>query len=890
MMRVAISMWLGVAAGCLVARTALALDPPHDASRSINCTSCHITHHAPGGAITKVAGNPNLCMSCHSAGGVASTLPFADTDEAIPGTSGTSHRWDSGASGWVKVNPANTSPGTVQSSGSFSGSYAKTYTITIKTAGEAGTARFDWVSSKPVSQTYRDEFTAIAYTGTNGTQDWSATPWQEVVEADGVNAGVLRVLANAACASGNCLRIGGGTIDTRALRRPANLGGATSALLTFSYRRQLATCPNTSTANVALQVSKDGTTWTSLATYNLNACDTAQVAQAFDITASIAAASQIRFLGVGTTGATDFVYVDDVQIEYMVSGGGSANVATGSSVALDEGISVTFTNGTAPPSFKVNDQWTVFANPDINQPTGLALAARITGGKVTCSACHNEHSQTAEPFDRAAPAYPTPGANGIAGPGGQGRHNQRLDNNVNQMCSDCHSTRHVGTAAQGSHPVGVSIPGGSYKLPAALPLGKTTNDVQCMSCHQLHGSPAADGSLLRSANVTSLCTDCHTIADSTTPAVHLSPSNGALWPGPQYGTRFPAITDTAKRGSCTNCHQSHGWPDGANPGQDYPMLLVNREENLCFACHDGSPATKNVLLQFTKSYRHPTTDYGGRHNAKEGGTAASYGTTNRHAECEDCHNSHAAAADTVAPTAPNAVNSIRSVDRVAVTNGAAGTVPTYTYRARTDTTAPIAEYQVCFKCHSSWTSQPAGQSDMAVKFNSNNPSYHPVEAVGKNTNVNPNSFVNGWTGTRVMYCTDCHTSEDASVRGPHGSQYRYLLKRPSIASSATRTTASTEACFDCHSFNTYSNTGTTDTIQAYSRFNRPNFEEGHSFHVVEKRAPCYACHDSHASGTKPHLIVTGRNPGINSYTETATGGTCSPTCHGTETYRLNYPR
>jgi hypothetical protein len=319
-------------------------------------------------------------------------------------------------------------------------------------------------------------------------------------------------------------------------------------------------------------------------------------------------------------------------------------------------------------------------------------------------------------------------------------------------------------------------------------------------------------------------------------------------------------------------------------------LLVNREENLCYACHDGSPVAKNILGQFTKSYRHPTSDYSGRHAWTEGGNPTAYGTANRHAECEDCHNSHVATADATVPTAPAASNVIRGVGRVAVTNGAAGTIPAYTYRASTDATGPITEYQMCFKCHSSWTTQPAGQSDTALQFNSNNPSYHPLEATGKNTNINPSSFVNGWTGLSSMYCSDCHTSEDGTVRGPHGSQYRYLLKQPSIASGSSRTMASTELCFNCHSFDTYANNGATTTQWSYSRFNSPAQDEGHTKHLIDHRAPCYACHGSHGSATKPHLIVTGRNPGLNSYTETATGGSCSPTCHGTESYRINYTR
>lgn len=870
-----------VALSCAVPVASWGLDPPHDGSEMIDCTTCHITHHAVGGAITNVAGNPNLCMSCHTQGGRASSMSFADTDEAIPGSGGNSHRWDSGASGWVKRDPANTSPGTVQSGGSFSGDYAKSYVIRVTTAGDAGTARFDWRTTAAASHTFRDDFTAVAFNGSNGTESWSASPWQEVGEANGVAAGVVQVVANAACASGNCLRLGGGAINGIGVLRAADLSPGSSAMLTFTYSRRLATCPNTSTASVSLQASTNGATWVTLATYNLNACDTTSVAQAFDVTAQLAATAQIGFLGSGTAGATDFMYVDGVQLEYLAAGSGAASVATGTDVALDEGITVTFANGSSTPAFKLNDQWTVYVRPDVDQPTSPALAARLAGAKLMCSTCHNEHSQVADPFDPAAPPYPA------TGPGGEGRHNQRIGNLANEMCVDCHRGRNVTSSAAGSHPVGISIPAGAYKAPASLPLDHT-NEIQCMSCHDVHRSASADGKLLRLTNVNSLCRDCHTVA-ATSPGTHLSSVSGVLWPGPQYGTLFPAISDQSQRGTCSNCHQPHGWPDRSAPGQHFPTLLVNREENLCNACHDGAPAT-NVLLQLTKSYRHPTTDYSGRHSAAEGGTAASYGTANRHAECEDCHDAHTAASDATAPVAPAASKRIRGVGRVSVVNGAAGTTPAYTYRGPADATAPIAEYQVCFKCHSSWTTQPAGQSDLALKFNGNNPSFHPVEAVGKNTNIRAASFVNGWVGTSTMYCTDCHTSDDPTVRGPHGSQYRYLLKRPSIASSSSRTMASTEACFDCHSFNVYANTQSTDTVLSNSRFNRPNSEEGHAFHIVEKRYPCYSCHDTHGSSTLPHMIVTGRNPGIKTYTQTATGGTCTPTCHGTESYSLNYPR
>ena len=77
----------------------IAGDPPHDASNAdvklrVYCTSCHSLHKAKGTALTNNASNANLCLSCHSATGIASTKRLDTTMLAVPGTSGTSHRWD----------------------------------------------------------------------------------------------------------------------------------------------------------------------------------------------------------------------------------------------------------------------------------------------------------------------------------------------------------------------------------------------------------------------------------------------------------------------------------------------------------------------------------------------------------------------------------------------------------------------------------------------------------------------------------------------------------------------------------------------------------------------------------------------------------------------------
>ncbi len=432
---------------------------------------------------------------------------------------------------------------------------------------------------------------------------------------------------------------------------------------------------------------------------------------------------------------------------------------------------------------------------------------------------------------------------------------------------------------------------------------------ECSQCHVQHDGSAPNAFALFAPNANSLCytSGCHSATSANAifqgqalyEATLHATRTSMVWPGPDGSVdpAAPAARPSGDWGKCVNCHDPHGYNmDGTGL---IPSLVVSREEKLCYVCHDGSPASQNVRGEFAKAYVHPIAT-SGKHSAAEGGSPSAYGATptnNRHAECADCHNPHVARSDIPAPTPPDASNRLRGVGRVSVINGAAGAVPSYVYKGPADTTPPIAEYEVCFKCHSSWTTPPTGQTNLPVLFNPNNPSYHPVEAAGKNTNINANAFVNGWLPTRMTYCTDCHSSDNTAIRGAHGSVYRYIVRKAATggngtaaASSNQRTMASTELCFDCHRYDTYANDGASNTVTGYSRFNPPGFRQGHAYHVGNRQYPCYACHDSHGSTTKPTLIVTGRNPGLNSYTQTPGGGTCAPTCHGTKTYTINYPR
>ena len=431
-------------------------------------------------------------------------------------------------------------------------------------------------------------------------------------------------------------------------------------------------------------------------------------------------------------------------------GGGGTNIITTNSVALDQGIFISFTDGTGV-SFRVNDRWDLYVRTGLRQPTNTAMLSRLVNGAVVCATCHDQHLQLKTPFDPNAPTNTT----------AAGRHFMRINNDQHQMCLDCHAARNVTNALAGSHPVGIVVVTNSlYKTPTNLPVEKATARLGCLTCHDTHYVPGNNGVLLRMTNTVALCADCHRLADTNTPAAHLVRTNAnMLWPGGQYGSLMPARTDTSFRGACINCHAVHGWPDAANPTNHYPVLLVDREENLCFTCHDsGGPAVRDVRAAFTNAFHHPVAD--------------SEQTAGRAVECLDCHNPHQALANghvytNVATSARNQVsNPLKGVSGVAfnyasLTNFSG--VTTNLYAAIPQATN---EYQICFKCHAGygyptyssgtasfttnsssvtgsgtdWTSNLLGQ----VIFRANDPAAYVVTNVAGTTSL---SVMPSYSGT-----------------------------------------------------------------------------------------------------------------------------------------------
>ena len=506
-----------------------------------------------------------------------------------------------------------------------------------------------------------------------------------------------------------------------------------------------------------------------------------------------------------------------------LSGGFGNNLLTGTNVSLTNGIKVTFTGGTNT-LYQTNDRWQIFVRTALRHPTNAALLANLPGGQMMCSTCHDVHSQVNTPFDTNAPAYTT---NGF----GAGRHYQVTDNNTDQMCLDCHAARNVTNSATGSHAVNIVITTNAfYKNPKSLPLDKTGRRMLCETCHDVHFSPENDGSLLRMTNRLALCTDCHSLADTSSPARHLNPATSALWPGGRTNSStFPAITDTTLRGACENCHQVHGWPVATNTTATFTNLLVDQEENLCFTCHSTTgPAATKVETDFAKTYHHPVND------AQQ--------KTGRVVECDSCHNPHKALAGshtyttTATSTRNLASNPLKGTDGVSISYTSLTnfqTIATNRYTVIPKSTGVTYEYQICLKCHSSYVwgtgTPPNGlspngtattpvETDAAQEFSPNNKSGHPI-VTGLNNYVNstaPKALTTAamkapWNvnvGTQTMMCTDCHNTDAATpaAQGPHGSAAQFMLRGANAANwpNVANSSFSTSWCANCHN-----NTSTT---------------------------------------------------------------------------------
>ncbi len=291
------------------------------------------------------------------------------------------------------------------------------------------------------------------------------------------------------------------------------------------------------------------------------------------------------------------------------------------------------------------------------------------------------------------------------------------------------------------------------------------------TCPQVHNSPA----------MTEFCCGQKTkrrfarmsrAADTAHPRQPFRPLERRSLAGDNTGL-CPGGHGADQTGGCGSCHRAHGWPDPAHPAATTEPA-VEREENLCYTCHDGSPVTKNLRANFTKTYRHPV--------------ALPVGTRLRRMEFRSLRCGQPAfgvyrlpqpaslAADTTPrpPAAPvrcvawPGFRQQRQRDSVIIRS----------WRERSTT---VKEYEVSFTCHSGWTTRPAASGYRQVQYRI---AFIPSRRERRQESQHQRQcFCERLRATSPMSCTDCHTS-DTRTSAVRMFDVQYILKKLAVASAA----------------------------------------------------------------------------------------------------------
>jgi len=270
----------------------------------------------------------------------------------------------------------------------------------------------------------------------------------------------------------------------------------------------------------------------------------------------------------------------------------------------------------------------------------------------------------------------------------------------------------------------------------------------------------------------------------------------------------------------------------------------------------------NIEAEYAKTYRHPTFDLPGVHRANEQLPEIDPKAP-RHADCVDCHNPHYVSKE----------NKFAGIKAKKVLHQVA---------------EATKESEICYRCHGDSANLPGKYGNKRVEFLLTNPSYHPVEGEGKNSNVI--SLIRPYREKKItsddiatFSCSECHGSDDVkSPKGVHGSRNQFILvDNFNAADNIFESQQAFALCYRCHS---------RSSILADESF------RFHSLHIQGRSAQqpgtsCFTCHNSHGSTEYKYLlkfnpnVVSPNAKGLLKFVEKGTAkfsGECYLTCHGVD--------
>ena len=241
------------------------------------------------------------------------------------------------------------------------------------------------VTTSITNRTYQDLFDNIAYNGTDGTLNWASTPWTELNDDGVVTTGNVRVVLDTGVTPNtNALRLTG---QNYGASRPAVLSGASSAALSFVYRRVLASSGCTLTADLS---NDGGVTWSNTP-FSISGSGTTGVTDSTYVASGsltipagyLSSNFQLRFYksGSSTNNTTRFFFVDNVQISVAklpstASAGTPPNLISGYTLAPGESLVVTF-RATVDPNLS-NAVTSITNTASFTANGGVSLSPSVT--------------------------------------------------------------------------------------------------------------------------------------------------------------------------------------------------------------------------------------------------------------------------------------------------------------------------------------------------------------------------------------------------------------------------------------------------------------------------------------------------------------------------------
>ena len=323
--------------------------------------------------------------------------------------------------------------------------------------------------------------------------------------------------------------------------------------------------------------------------------------------------------------------------------------------------------------------------------------------------------------------------------------------------------------------------------------------------------------------------------------------------------------------NCTKCHnddmskqyQNSTYTTGTHDSNEKSMLdslgivtaQTPMEEQFCFRCHSTtsnpnsatgrdyfnqqnmSASSRAIEAIFGYTYTHPTSTFSNRHQTVEDGTDFADG--NRHAECSDCHNPHSAQPGTHNGSTALVSNALKGTWGVKPTSWPAAATPTdngNVFTAPASYTkvedATLEEWMICLKCHSNYTTLPAGSRNLGEEINPNYPSTHGITAPGTNPYCDNLTMLEPWASSKRAWCSDCHSSSNSSdPKGPHGSNLEHML----VATTVSSRQVGTPLCYVCHMETVYWSDG--NAVQNSGFRHHPPGKNNH-----KDTYGCFTCH------------------------------------------------